>query len=127
MNTPEDVVRAYFAALNSSDVDGIVGLFEDDGVVMADEFETATGSADIRAMYEGTLARVRIRAEVDVDRILEGDELAAAQTHSADTVTQLESGTTINASYREVFVLRRSSDGWRIADYMFNSPAAVDA
>jgi uncharacterized protein (TIGR02246 family) len=123
MNTPEDVVRGYFAAFNSSDVDGIVALFADDAVVMAHEFETATGTAQIRAAFEGAFARVRIQETIDVDRIVERGELAVAQTHSTGTLTVLESGTTLELSYRELFVLRRLSDGWRITDYMFNSAA----
>jgi uncharacterized protein (TIGR02246 family) len=123
MNTPEDVVRGYFAAFNSSDVDGIVALFADDAVVMAHEFETAAGSAQIRAAFESALGAC-IEEAIDVDRIVERGELAVAQTHSTGTLTVLESGATIELSYRELFVLRRSSDGWRITDYMFNSAAA---
>ena len=50
-----------------------------------------------------------------------------AQTHSTGTITRLESGTTIKVRYRELFVLRRSSEGWQITDYMFNSPMAAEA
>jgi len=54
---------------------------------------------------------------------VDGGGLAAVQTQTTGTVKLLASGSTISAVSRELFVLRRSGDGWRITDYMFNRTA----
>ncbi len=53
MNSPEAAIRAYFTALNSSDLDGILAVFADDGSVMADEFPSATGHQQLQRMFTG--------------------------------------------------------------------------
>jgi hypothetical protein len=42
------------------------------------------------------------------------------QTHTTATLTMLDKNTTIPVLSRELFVLRKTSPGWRIVDYMFN-------
>jgi uncharacterized protein (TIGR02246 family) len=126
VDTPEDVVRAYFAAINDSNVDEIVTLFADDGALMADYYQTATGTAAIRVTYEGAFAAMKMQHELHLDRVLESGDLAVVRIVSTGTVTLLEPGTTTAQNHREIFVLRRSSKGWRITDYMFNSPAAEE-
>jgi uncharacterized protein (TIGR02246 family) len=120
IETPEGVVRAYFDALRSPDVDATVALFADDAIVVAPGFDTAAGAAQIRATYEGTFASMRIDEQVEIDGTREAGDLAVVRTHSHGTVTQLESGAASDAGFRELFVLRRASDRWRIAEYMFN-------
>lgn len=128
-STPEGVVRAYVAAESRSDLDGVLALFAGDAVVMGEGWETASGRAELREMFERVLAPSRFRGElrIDVDRVLEGDEFAVVQAQSTGTVTRLEYGATIDVPYRELFVLRRQGDGrtdfWMVAAYMFNSPA----
>jgi uncharacterized protein (TIGR02246 family) len=123
---PQDVVRAYFEAGNRSDVDGVLALFAEDAVVMAEGWETAIGRPEIRSVYERTLAPSRVRRDlrVEVDDIVEGDDVAAVRTHSSGTVSRLEYGASVDVFYRELFVLRRSAGRWLVAAYMFNSPTA---
>jgi uncharacterized protein (TIGR02246 family) len=120
MDSPPDVVRAYFAALSGSDLQAVLELFDEEAVVTASGMETAAGKDALRATYEGTFSRVRIKEKPEVDRVLESDGLAAVETHSSGTVTQIESGEATEVGFRELFVLRRSDDRWRIVDYMFN-------
>jgi hypothetical protein len=47
----------------------------------------------------------------------------AFEAGDADTVTERGGNGTGTRSYRELFVLWRSADAWRITSYMFNSPA----
>ena len=120
MNSPEATVRAYFTALNASDLDGVVAVFADDGSVMADEFPGATGREQLRRLFTGIFKARSFGREVHVDRIIEEGDLATVQTHTTGTLTILETSTTIQGVSRELWVLRRADAGWRIVDYMFN-------
>ena len=125
MNSVESTVRAYFDALNSSDVDGIVGLFAEEGSLMRDESDTLTGRQQIRSVFESMFQTIRGQRELYIDHIRQGGEVGAALTHTSGTVTILANGNTIPVKSRELFVLRKSADGWLITDYMFNRPGSA--
>jgi uncharacterized protein (TIGR02246 family) len=122
MDTVENAVRAYFEALNRSDIDGVVSVFAEDGSLMGDERETATGHLQLRRAFEGIFKTLSFQRELTIGSIREGAEMAAALTHTAGALTILATNNTIHAPSRELFVLRKSGDGWRITEYMFNRP-----
>jgi ketosteroid isomerase-like protein len=62
MASAESTVRAYFEALNSSDVDAVTALFADDGSLLADEVPAATDLAGARRIHA---RRARLRASSD--------------------------------------------------------------
>ena len=124
MQTPEEVVREYFAALSSGDLQRTLAVFSTDAAVMADGFDTTVGLDALRNMYDQIFGRARIDETPRIERALQSDGLAVVRTSSSGTIKQLESGTTSEVAFREVFALQQSSEGWRIAEYMFNSQPA---
>jgi uncharacterized protein (TIGR02246 family) len=120
MAAAEETVRAYFTALNGADLEGIVGVFAEDGTIMADEAPTATGLAHIRATYAWAFQAMRFRREVHIDRLRGEGDVAVAQTHSTGTVSLMGDDRPVEAVNRELFVLRKGDAGWRITEYMFN-------
>jgi len=120
MNSPEAAVRAYFTALNASDLDGILAVFADDGSIMADEFPSATGREQLHRLFTGIFKARRFGRELHIDRMIEAGDLATVQTHTTGTLTMLDTNTTIQGMSRELWVLRKADSGWRIVDYMFN-------
>jgi uncharacterized protein (TIGR02246 family) len=122
MDSVESTVRAYFEALNRSDIDGVVSVFAEDGSLMSDERETVTGHAQLRRTFEGFFKIFSFQRELHVDHIREGAEMAAVLTHTTGTRTMLATNSTMTGISRELFILRKTGTGWRITDYMFNRP-----
>ena len=59
--------------------------------------------------------------------IVQSDNFAFARTISRGQVTILAEGITLPEENRELFVLKKTGDDWKIARYMFNkmsSPAS---
>jgi conserved hypothetical protein len=123
MGSVESTVRAYFEALNRSDVEGVVSAFADDGTFMADEMEAAIGEDQIRRTFQGAFQARSFQRELHVDEVREGEDMASARTHTTGTITMLADNNVVSVVSRELFVLRKSAEGWRITDYMFNRPA----
>lgn len=71
MDSPEAAVRAYFTALNGSDVEGAVAGFAEDGSVMADGFPSATGQEELRRLFTGIFTSLSFGRELHLDRITE--------------------------------------------------------
>jgi uncharacterized protein (TIGR02246 family) len=119
-NSIEATLRAYFAALNASDAEAAVAKYASDGVFMPTGGPTATGTSELLASYRFIFTQIRLDVEFEFHEIVVDGELAYAVTSSQGQQTVLATDTTGPEANRELFVLRRESDGWKIARYMFN-------
>ncbi len=54
---PDDLARFFVERANAGDVDGLVALYEPNGILVRRNGTTAVGSAQIRAYYAALLAR----------------------------------------------------------------------
>ncbi|MEP6758410.1 MAG: nuclear transport factor 2 family protein [Actinomycetota bacterium] len=111
------MVEAYAAALNSSDVQGIVDTFADDAVLMDLDRPTTNGRERLRADYERGLDLGQVSREFHVDQILGSGEIATVRTHSTGSLT-IEGTDKIRSEARELFVLKRVDGEWKIAQYV---------
>src|SRR5215471_13948078 len=72
-----DVITRYFAAQSARDLDAIVGLFADDGVLI-DEGQIRRGTEQIRDWRDNVAAVCEYTTEVrGVDRVAEGQYVRA--------------------------------------------------
>ena len=125
-NAIEATLKNYEAVLNASDVDGILALYAEDGVFMPTEAPTAAGKEQVRAAYEHVFGIIKLDIAFSVDEIVQSGDFAFARTVSRGEVTILAEGVTLPEENRELFVLKKTGDDWKIARYMFNkmSPPA---
>jgi uncharacterized protein (TIGR02246 family) len=100
--TPRDVVEKYFRALNRADAVGVSTLIAEDGVVMADGFPSVAGQDQIRQMFEGAFAAMRMKRRCHVDDVGERDGLAVVRTHLDGASTLAESGAVVEQDLREL-------------------------
>ena len=125
-NAIEATLRNYEAVLNASDVDGVLALYAEDGVFMPTEAPTAAGKEQVRAAYEHVFGTIKLDIAFSIDEIVQSGDFAFARTLSRGEVTVLAEGVTLPEENRELFVLKKTGDDWKIARYMFNkmSPPA---
>ncbi len=122
----EATLKQYEAALNASDVDGVLALYTENGVFMPTEAPTAVGHDQVRATYEHVFGMIKLNIAFSIDEIVQHGDFAFARTVSRGEVTVLAEGVTLPEENRELFVLKKTGDDWKIARYMFNkmSPPA---
>ena len=125
-NAIEATLKNYEAVLNASDVDGVLALYAEDGVFMPTEAPTAAGKEQIRAAYERVFGIIKLDIAFSIDEIVQSGNFAFALTLSRGEVTVLAEGITLPEENRELFVLKKTGEDWKIARYMFNkmSPPA---
>ena len=119
-NAIEATLKIYETALNASDTDAAVALYTDDGVFMPTGAPTAVGKEQIRAAYEHVFGTIKRNIVFTIDEIVQQGDFAFARTLSRGEVTVLAEGITLPEENRELFVLKRAGDDWKIARYMFN-------
>ncbi len=116
----EATLKNYEAVLNASDVDGVLALYAEDGVFMPTEAPTAAGKEQVRAAYEYVFGIIKLDIAFSIDEIVQHGDFAFARTLSRGEVTVLAEGVTLPEENRELFVLKKTGDDWKIARYMFN-------
>ncbi len=116
------VLKNYEHALNASDVDGILKLYTEDGVFMAQHNPSAVGIKQVEAAYTAALQAIDLDIEFDIVEIeVIADDWAFARTNSSGTITINATGDQVNEGNQELFVLKKIDDDWKIARYLFSS------
>ncbi len=117
------LLKNYEQALNASDVTGVVKLYTEDGVFMAQHHPSAVGIDAVKAAYEGAFKAINLNVEFDIVEIkVVADDWAFARTHSAGTTTINATGDQVAEGNQELFVLKKTDDGnWKIARYCFST------
>lgn len=116
-------VFSYFMAFGAGDLESILAHYAHDAVYLPAGDATLTGLDAIRAAYVETLRRIRIvpGGETSAEDVLQFGDFAWVRTNSRASVLNLETGETSLGRFREVFLLRRVAENWKIWRYTFNT------
>ncbi len=111
---------SYRDALNASDVDKVLRLYAKDGVFMPSGAPTAIGIEQVKGTYEFVFSKIKLSIEFYIDEIEIIGDKAIARSTSKGTTLMKESGEIVPEENRELFVLKRENNSWKIDRYMFN-------
>jgi uncharacterized protein (TIGR02246 family) len=117
------VINTYADRLRAGDVSEVVDLFTERAALMKPDQPTAVGKEQLAAAYQAALDAVDADETFEFDEILVQGDLAVARTRSTGVLTKRHAGDTESVTYRELFVLQRAENGWKIAQYMFQRVA----
>ena len=116
----ETLLFQYRDALNASSVDQALVLYTTDGVFMPSGAPTSVGQVQVRGAYEFVFNNIQLNIEFFIDEIVVEGNYAFARTTSRGTTLIHATGETVPEENRELFVLEKQNDSWKIARYMFN-------
>ena len=116
----EKMLLSYRDALNASDVSKVLTLYTNDGVFMPSNGPSAIGQEQIKGSYEFVFKTIQLNIEFFIDEIVVNSDYAFARTTSKGTTLIHANGQTIPEENRELFVLQKVGEQWKISRYMFN-------
>lgn len=116
----ETLLFSYRDALNASDVEKVRALYTNDGVFMPSGAPSAAGLDQVKASYESVFKTIQLNIEFFIDEIVIHGDYAFARTTSKGTTLIHASKQTVAEENRELFVLHRTAEQWKISRYMFN-------
>ena len=118
----EAVLKSYEHVLNASDVDGVVRLYTEDGVFMAQHNPSAVGIQQVEAAYTAVFQAIDLNVEFDIVEVeVIADDWAFARTNSSGTTSINATGDKVAEGNQELFVLRKVGGDWKIARYAFST------
>jgi uncharacterized protein (TIGR02246 family) len=111
---PADVDRLFAEYLNTGNIDGVVGLYEPDAVLLVPGGDMATGHDAIRAAIT-QLVSSGLQLQMNVTKVLRCGDTAVLYNDWTGSTTTPE-GKTEPMSGKSVEVVRRQPDGtWLMA------------
>lgn len=116
----ETLLMNYKETLNNADAAQATSLYTKDGVFMANGAPSAIGAEQIKSTYEYFFSQIQLNIEFYIEEIVIENNIAFAITSSKGTILIHETGATIAEENRELFVLEKENNAWKIARYMFN-------
>jgi ketosteroid isomerase-like protein len=124
----ENALRQFEVQLRGRDVEGVVALFREDGVLFGSEkHETAAGAKELRVFLSGLFARPHTYGWSELEPLFTGgnDELVWFVAPTT-VIIQADQGPEKQAPYRVSGVLDRAVDGrWLFRLFNGSEPAAV--
>lgn len=118
------VVERYQEGLNSSDFSIIRPLFAPDAVAEWNEKATIVGVDHMAGPYEALFKKAKFTTDFQYDAVdLPADGIAIVRTHHpvGQTELHLDDGSKTLDYNREIFVLKRFGDAWKIILYTFTT------
>jgi uncharacterized protein (TIGR02246 family) len=120
--TPEQVLEAIVAGINSGDLESLVPLYESSAAFATRPGNLAHGAPGIREALTGFVS-MNGKLDLEVTRVLEVDDLALVVGFWSFEGTAPD-GEPVRLEARNADVLRRQADGsWR---FVIDNPWGVD-
>lgn len=115
--SPEEVMTALAAAVNSHDLDAFMALHEPDAVVVPPGGVKTTGRDEIRKVLEPLFASTP-RTEIDLHGMLHSDDLAMSHSHFTISLTRPDGEHVVKTGMGTVVTRQQPDGSWRIVfDY----------
>ena len=116
----KEVITTYFEKLKHADSESISLLYSEDGVMMPPIFPTVSGREEIKKFYKTALGKKRFNMSSEIVEIIEDTNIAVVRTLSKGTSETIETKQTVNEDSKELFVLKKSGNEWKIATLILN-------
>ena len=116
------LLKNYERVLNGSDVPGVLKLYTEDGVFMAQHKATAVGKRQVEASYNNVFQAITLNVKFDIIEVeVIAPNWAFARTNSSGTATINTNGDEVSEGNQELFVLQKAGGEWKIARYAFST------
>lgn len=115
----EAVVLEYMSAFVRGDVPAVLAAYAEDGVLMAPVGPAFEGKKALAEVYPGMFGAVDFKLTPKVTEVLQvSADWGFVRSATSGTQTIKATGEAEEASYLELFLLRKSQSGeWKIARY----------
>jgi uncharacterized protein (TIGR02246 family) len=113
------VMPSYEAALNASNTDAVMSLYNEDGVFMPPYSQSAVGAVAVRQVYDAGFKAITLHVKFSIPEVVEiSPDWAFVRTNSAGTNMINATGARSAEHNHELFILKKGTDGtWKIARY----------
>lgn len=115
-------LQKYREALVASNAPACTALYTDDGVVMAQGFQSQVGHTAVSEWYKLCFSLIQLDVKFTVQEVVVvSEKYAFARTTSAGTQKVHAIGKVSEEKNQELFVMEKVGEQWKIARYCFST------
>lgn len=112
--SPLEAVELLDDAFNRGDIEAVLGLYEDEAVMVAEPRRLATGRAEIRAVYEWIFANIKGTAVQERTHVIEAGDIALFTSKWNFSGTTVGGEPVSRDSFASVILRKNSEGAWRV-------------
>jgi len=118
-----DTIIRYQNALNSGDTKTILSLFSKESFSQWNNLPTADTNEKRKMQYDDLFSKEKFHTDFAFDTIWISGDTAVVRTHHhiGSVVTNFKEKKTVIDLNREVFIMKKVNDSWKIFLYTFNT------
>ena len=117
----ETVIKTYESAVNTNDIDTIMGLYGSEPVFMPQNSPALVGRDAVRAGYEQVFKTIKLNVRFEIHDIEIAGDWAWVRTSSAGRTQILANGNEVEEGNNELFVFHKEIGDWKIHRYLFST------
>jgi len=121
----QKIMDGYATALNTGDVEKLVGLYSPKGVFMREEMKAVVGQDALRAAYREIFATLKVDLQFTIREAEEAADMAWLRSVSKGTVKVLKTGVETKQAYNQLVVFRKEGGAWKIRAYLYGATSAA--
>lgn len=121
-NKDNEIIRLvdlYQQELNNHNIEGVVKLFAEDGILLLQGAKTCMGSKAVETFYSSLFKMLSFNLKFNIEEVVQiSPEWAFIRTSSTGIVKVLSNNSDNQSEGHELFILKKQMDGnWKIARY----------
>lgn len=111
--TIESLIKTYETALNTNDIDAILGLYGTEPVFMPQHAPALVGRDAVRAGYKQVFETIKLNIRFEIHELQEAGDWAWARTSSAGRTRILAANIELQEGNNEMFIFRKEAASGR--------------
>jgi uncharacterized protein (TIGR02246 family) len=126
MADAQSSAESYKSAVESGDIEALVSMFTDDGMIMPSDLPAVAGKEAIRAYFTAMIERSAQVLNIKVEEAFGDGDIGYSRGVFSSATTPKPSGEPINIVGKWSSVSKRQSDGsWKIYRHIWNTDEPV--
>ena len=119
----EKLIFDYSSAFNAADITKTVALYSPEGILMPNNGPVAQGQNQLTKSFYFLFSKFQIEINYHINEITISGDYAYVRTNSIVKTFVKANNELIVLENKELFVVQKLNDDWKISHYIFNNTA----
>lgn len=115
-----DLITNYGIYLQNGNIEEILKLYSPDAEIIPDGLSSLTNKKNIEIFYKNTFQTIKLHGNLKIKEVMIFDTIALVRCEEPAEVEILATGQKEKSYFRELFILRKENNNWKILKYMFS-------
>lgn len=122
-NKAIDLIKIYMKNLQAGNVTEILKLYATNSEIIPESKASIKNKQDIENFYIETFSEIKLHGDLHITDVNVFENIAIVRSEEPANVEILATGIIEKSYFRELFILTKENEDWKIFKYMFSQIA----